>query len=63
MYSVLKNGEPVQISAGHMPKFESPCRLQLVDRYYGDEFLIPWVISKGMAVADHVLLQQYLVKG
>lgn len=63
MYSVLRNGEPLQISAGHIPKFESPCRLQLVDGYYGDEFLIPWVIYKGVAVADHVLLRQYSVKG
>lgn len=63
MYAVLRNGEPIQISAGHIPKFEDSCRLQLVDGYYGDEFLIPWVICKGVAVADHILLQQYSVKG
>lgn len=62
MYSIIRNGEPIQISVGHIPKFESPCHLQLVDHYFGEEFLVPWVISNGVAVASHVLFQQYSVK-
>lgn len=31
-------------------------QLELTDRYYGDEYLIPWTISNGVAVADKSLL-------
>lgn len=48
MYTVTENGLPI-----HMDEpVKDPSRLTLTDRYYGDEFLIPWTISNGVAVAS-----------
>ena len=58
MYTLLKNGEPVRTDTGRKSKFQNVSQLELTDRYYGDEYLIPWTISNGMAVADKALLQQ-----
>lgn len=58
MYTLLKNGEPVRTDTGRKSKFQNVSQLELTDRYYGDEYLIPWTISNGMAVADRTLLQQ-----
>lgn len=57
MYSVLKNGKPVRMDTNRLSKFRGLSKLQLVDKYYGDEYLVPWVISNGVAVASRALLQ------
>lgn len=57
MYSVLKNGKPVRMDTNRLSKFRELSKLRLVDKYYGDEYLIPWVISNGIAVASRALLQ------
>jgi hypothetical protein len=57
MYSLLKDGKPVRMDTNRQPKFRKLSQLQLVDKYYGDEFLVPWVISNGVAVASRALLQ------
>ena len=54
MYAFTEDGYPI-----HMDKpVKDPSRLTLTDRYYGDEFLIPWAISNGVAVASKSLLRQ-----
>jgi len=54
MYTLLCNGEPVpQNEEKPLTKGE----LSLTDQFYGDEFLIPWVISNGVAVASRPVLQ------
>lgn len=57
MYSVLKNGKPVRMDTNRLSKFRELSKLQLVDKYYGDEYLVPWVISNGIAIASRALLQ------
>lgn len=54
MYTLMENGRPV-----HMDEpVKDPSKLTLTDRYYGDEFLAPWVISNGVAVASQSLKQE-----
>lgn len=54
MYTLMENGRPV-----HMDEpVKDPSKLTLTDRYYGDEFLAPWVISNGVAVASQSLKQK-----
>lgn len=35
---------------------KDPSKLTLTDRYYGDEYLVSWVISNGVAVAAKSLV-------
>ena len=51
MYTFLNNGHPIPF--GEPVKDAS--KLTLTDRYFGDEYLIPWTISNGIAVASHLL--------
>ena len=48
MYTVTENGLPIHMDES----VKDPSRLTLTDHYYGDEFLIPWTISNGVAVAS-----------
>lgn len=57
MYTVLKNGKPVRMDTNRLSKFRELSKLRLVDKYYGDEYLVPWVVSNGIAVASRALLQ------
>lgn len=34
---------------------KDPSKLTLTDRYFGDEYLVPWVISNRVAVAKQSL--------
>lgn len=54
MYTLLENGQPHRMGDRLQNKFD----LQITDKYFGDEFLIPWTISNGVAVADNALYQQ-----
>ena len=54
MYTVLDGETPIHFGAA----IEDTRKLTLTDRYYGDEYLIPWVISNGVAVASQSLKQQ-----
>lgn len=58
MYTLLKDGKPIRTDTGRKGKFQNAAQLELTDRYYGDEYLIPWTIFNGIAVADKALLQQ-----
>lgn len=51
MYSFMENGRPVHIDE----KVKDPTKLTLTDCYYGDEYLIPWTISNGVAVVNQPL--------
>lgn len=54
MYTFTEDGHPI-----HMDEpVKDPSKLTLTDRYYGDEFLVPWVISNGIAVASQSLSRQ-----
>lgn len=60
MYTLLCDGEPVQQNTAIiLPKAKqmAAVELTLTDKYYGDEFLIPWVISNGIAIADKAVLR------
>lgn len=57
MYSLTKNGQPIRTKTKQIPKVEKGAQLQLTDRYFGDEYLIPWTISNGVAVADRALFR------
>lgn len=58
MYTLLKDGEPVRMDIRRKRVFKDMSQLELTDRYFGDEYLIPWTISNGVAVASHSLLQK-----
>ena len=55
MYTVQENGRPVHIGE----QIRDASRLTLTDCYFGDEYLIPWTISNGIAVASQLLTTQY----
>lgn len=54
MYTFTENGRPIHIDE----PLKNPSRLTLTDLYFGDEYLIPWVVSNGIAVASRTLSQQ-----
>ena len=54
MYTFIENGNPVHMDG----QIKDVTKLTLTDRYFGDEFLIPWVISNGIAVASQSMKQQ-----
>ncbi len=60
MYTLLKDGKPVRMDINRRRTFKNITQLELTDRYFGDEYLIPWTISNGVAVASHSLLQKAL---
>lgn len=51
MYTFMKNGRPVRINK----RISDPASLVLTDQYFGDEYLVPWTISNGIAVASRSL--------
>lgn len=53
MYTLIEDGRPVHVDGG----FKNAAKLTLTDRYFGDEYLVPWTISNGVAVANQALLQ------
>lgn len=57
MYTLLKDGRPVRMDTGQRSKFKDLAQLTLTDRYYGDEYLIPWNISNGVAIANRTLVK------
>ena len=57
MYTFMMNGHPVHMDE----QIKNPTKLTLTDRYFGDEYLISWVVSNGIAIASHSL--QRLVHG
>ena len=52
MYTLVEDGQPVHADDG----FKNAAKLTLTDRYFGDEYLVHWVISNGVAVASQSLL-------
>lgn len=54
MYTFVEGGKPIHFGA----TVEDANKLTLTDRYFGDEYLVPWVISNGIAVASQSLLQK-----
>lgn len=53
MYTILANGKPIRIGDG--VKKSAKLTLTLTDRYFGDEYLVPWIITNGLAVASQLL--------
>jgi len=56
MYTLLCNGKPAPQNEKKPIKWTKG-KLSLTDQFYGDEYLIPWVISNGVAVASRPVLQ------
>lgn len=54
MYTFVEDGRPV-LSPN---PFKNINQLQLTDKYFGDEYLVPWTFSNGVAVIDSTRLQQ-----
>lgn len=54
MYTFMEGGHPIPI--GGPVRYNS--HLTLTDRYFGDEYLIPWTISNGIAVASQSFPKQ-----
>lgn len=54
MYTFLEGGKPIRVGA----TVKDISKLTLTDRYYGDEYLVPWTISNGIAVASQSIKQQ-----
>lgn len=52
MYTFTEDGHPVHMNE----QIKDVTKLALTDRYYGDEYLVSWVVSNGVAVADKPLL-------
>lgn len=54
MYTFMEGGHPIPI--GGPVRYNS--HLTLTDRYFGDEYLVPWTISNGVAVASQSFPQK-----
>ena len=54
MYTLMEDGHPI-----HMDEVvKDTSKVTLTDRYFGDEYLIPWVVSNGIAVASRILFRR-----
>ena len=53
MYTITENGHPIHPNE----MFKNATNLTVTDRYFGDEYLVQWVISNGVAVASKPLLK------
>lgn len=59
MYSLLMGNEPIRMDTEEPTDFNylgAPA-ITFTDQYFGDEYLIPWVIFDGRALAQRNLLQ------
>lgn len=57
MYTLLQDGEPVKIfNDGSCSSFTKGKRLTITDEYFDEEFLIPWIVFDGKAVAQKNIL-------
>lgn len=58
MYTLLMNGEPIRQgkSLYATAKYNDGAKLALTDKYYGEEYLIPWIIHHGCAFAAKDIL-------
>jgi len=56
MYTLLCNGKPVRQNR-KKPAARAKGEISLTDQFYGEEYLISWVISNGVAVASRPALQ------
>lgn len=54
MYTLAEDGHPIHPHG----TWKDKAHLCLTDQYFGDEYLIPWTISNGIAVADVKMHQQ-----
>lgn len=57
MYTLLKDGKPVLMNTHQKTIIKSKHQLELTDHYYGNEYLVPWTISNGIAISDRSLLK------
>lgn len=53
MYTFVQDGRPILLP----DLSKNTTRLRLIDKYFGDEYLVPWTISNGVAVIDSTRLQ------
>jgi len=51
MYTFMEDGCPVHLDEA----VKGVCKLTLTDRYFGNEYLVPWTISNGVAVASRAM--------
>lgn len=53
MYTFMEGGRPIHVDT----LVKDVSKLTLTDQYFGEEYLIPWTISNGVAVASQPLFQ------
>lgn len=56
MYTLLCGGKPVRQGKGIPVACEPEASLLITDKFYGEEYLIPWVVSNGIAVAARPII-------
>lgn len=54
MYTFIGDGRPIHIET----PIKNADKVVLTDRYFGDEYLVPWTVSNGIAVCRQFLKQQ-----
>ena len=54
MYTLMENGCPIHTDES----IKDPSNLVLTDRYFGDEYLVSWVMSNGVAISNQPVPQQ-----
>lgn len=62
MYTVLVNGKPVRQNQKAAAPYKPGSEITLTDRYYGDQYLVPWIIHHGCAFAARDILREVSVK-
>lgn len=61
MYTLMMGDTPVRMDMKNAPAFKQGGNLWLTDRYFGDNYLIPWIIKDGCAMASKDLLSNTLL--
>lgn len=57
MYTLLKDGKPVDMETQKPPVFSKGTVCTLTDKFFGEKYLIPWNIINGIAVAKRRLFK------
>lgn len=56
-YTLLMNEKPVRQDRDNPVFYKKGAKLSLTDRFFGQEYLIPWIAEKGMLVAQRNVLK------
>jgi len=59
MYTLMLDGNPIKVTGEVTPSFNllPKTKISFTDEYYGDDYLLSWIMFEGKAISKFILLQ------